>query len=96
MEKLTELNFNALHQVNPDCLHCAYMPFCGVDVIDDMSRYNRVDIPKFDTWFCNRQTMMFDLIFSKIIEQDRRWLDVFLKWIFRGHDGSRGYEVFGD
>ena len=95
-KKLAELNFNALHQVNPDCLHCAYMPFCGVDVIDDMSRYNRIDIPKPDTWFCNRQTMMFDLIFSKIIEQDRRWLDVFLKWIFRGRDGSRGYEVFGD
>ncbi len=95
-KKLAELNFNALHQVNPDCIHCAYMPYCGVDVIDDISRYNRVDIPKGDTWFCNRQTMLFDLIFSKVIERDRIWLDVFLKWIFRGHDEARGYEVFDD
>lgn len=95
-EKLAELNFNAHHQMNPDCIHCAYMPYCGVDVVDDMSRYNRIDLPKFDTWFCNRQTMLFDLIFSKVVERDRRWLDVFLKWIFQKNDNAGGYEVFGD
>jgi His-Xaa-Ser system radical SAM maturase HxsB len=94
--KLSELNSNSLHQVNPDCIHCAYMPYCGVDVIDDISRYNRIDGPKHNTWFCSRQTMLFDLIFSKVIERDRRWLDVFLKWIFRKNSDLRGYEVFGD
>lgn len=95
-KKLSDLNFNALHQVNPDCTHCAYMPYCGIDVIDDISRYNRIDKPKFDTWFCNRQTMLFDLIFSKVAEKDRRWLDVFLRWIFRKTGDLHGYEVFGD
>ena len=95
-DKLTEINFNALHQVNPDCLHCAYMPYCGIDTVDDISRYNRIDKPKFETWFCNQQMMLFDLIFSKVIEKDRQWLDVFLKWIFRKTGELNGYEVFGD
>lgn len=95
-EKVNELNFNAHHQVNPDCLHCAYMPYCGVDVVDDMSRYGRIDLPKSDTWFCDRQMMLFDLVFTKVMEKDRRWLDMFLKWIFRKPDVTGGYEVFGD
>ena len=95
-DKLSEINFNALHQVNPDCLHCAYMPYCGIDTVDDISRYNRIDKPKFETWFCNQQMMLFDLIFSKVIEKDRQWLDVFLKWIFRKTGELNGYEVFGD
>lgn len=94
-ETLAELNFNAVHQVNPDCLHCAYMPFCGVDIVDDMSRYRRIDVPKHETWFCNRQTMLFDMIFSKVGEQNRRWLDMFVKWTFGKRSDLRGYELFG-
>lgn len=95
-EKVRQLNLQAIHHVDPDCQHCAYMPFCGADPIDDISRYGRVDVPRHETWFCNRQTMLFDLVFEKVINQEKPWLDVFLKWMFRSAAPPPAYEVFHD
>ncbi|MCB0406956.1 MAG: His-Xaa-Ser system radical SAM maturase HxsB [Bdellovibrionales bacterium] len=95
-EKLRNLNWHSMNQVDSDCLHCAYMPFCGVDMIDDLSRYNRIDSPKLDTWFCMRHMMIFDLIFEKVASKDIEWLDVFLKWVYRKIDPPKTYELFYD
>jgi His-Xaa-Ser system radical SAM maturase HxsB len=94
--KLAALNRHAINQVHPDCLHCAYMPYCGIDIVDDISRCGRTDMPKHETWFCNRQMSLFDLIFEKVAAQDRRYLDVFLKWIYRRTDPPQTYELFHD
>jgi len=94
--KLAEINRHAINQVHPDCLHCAYMPFCGVDVVDDISRYGRMDMPKHETWFCRRQMSLFDLVFEKVAAKDRRYLDVFLKWVYRRADPPPTYELFHD
>jgi len=95
-DKLSTLNRHAINQVHPDCLHCAYMPFCGIDVVDDISRYGRTDMPKHETWFCRRQMSLFDLIFEKVAARDRRYLAVFLKWIYRRVDPPPTYELFHD
>jgi His-Xaa-Ser system radical SAM maturase HxsB len=95
-KKVEELNWQSMNQTEADCLHCAYMPFCGTDLIDDMSRYNRIDFPKLDTWFCRRNMMVFDLIFEKIANKDLKWLDVFLKWIYRETNPPKTYEIFYD
>jgi His-Xaa-Ser system radical SAM maturase HxsB len=95
-DKVKELNWHSMNQTEADCLHCAYMPFCGTDLIDDMSRYNRIDSPKLDTWFCRRNMMVFDLIFEKISNKDLKWLDVFLKWIYRETNPPKTYEIFYD
>jgi His-Xaa-Ser system radical SAM maturase HxsB len=94
--KLKDLNWHSMNQTESDCLHCTYMPFCGIDMIDDMSRYNRIDSPKLDTWFCRRNMMIFDLIFEKIANKDLKWLDVFLKWIYRKPNPPKTYEIFYD
>ena len=72
------------------------MPFCGIDIIDDMSRYNRVDSPKLDSWFCRRHMSTFDLIFNKIESRNVEWLDVFLKWIYHSKNPPKTYEIFYD
>jgi His-Xaa-Ser system radical SAM maturase HxsB len=95
-DKLRELNRNAINQVHPDCVHCAYLPFCGIDVIDDISRYGRADIPKHETWFCRRQINLFDFIFEKVATQDARYLSVFLKWLYRRNDPPPSFELFHD
>lgn len=64
------LNEASLNTFDPDCVHCPYQPFCGSDVIDDISRYGRVDIPKHETWFCRRHTSLFDKVFELIYRQD--------------------------
>ena len=94
--KVNELNWSSINQVEPDCLHCVYMPFCGIDIIDDMSRYNRVDSPKLDSWFCRRSMSTFDLIFKKIENRNVEWLDVFLKWIYHSNNPPKTYEIFYD
>lgn len=95
-EKLRQLNSHAINQVHPDCEHCAYMPYCGIDTVDDISRYGRIDLPKHETWFCQRHIALFDLIFDKVATQDRRYLTVFLKWLYRRADPPETFELFYD
>ncbi|MBX5157687.1 His-Xaa-Ser system radical SAM maturase HxsB [Rhizobium sp. NZLR8] len=66
------LNSEALNNYHPDCVHCPYQAFCGVDLVDDLSRYGRIDIPKHLTDFCQRHTHIFDKIFSMIYSDDQK------------------------
>lgn len=49
---------------DPDCIHCAYQPFCGIDPIDDISRYGRVDLPRHLTEHYRLHKGLFDLAFE--------------------------------
>lgn len=93
-QKLEELNFSAMNQVHEDCTHCAYMPFCGIDIVDDMSRYGRMDVIKANTWFCRRHMFLFDFIFERIANRDRAWLDIFLRWVQQSAKPSHAYDLF--
>lgn len=68
---------------DPVCESCTYKPFCGRDLIDDIARYGRTDLPRDETEFCRRHLHLFDLAFELIHSQDeavqyslRRWLDL--------------------
>ncbi len=63
---LEELNAEASNNFHPDCVHCPYQAFCGVDLVDDLSRYGRIDMPKHLTDFCRRHLQIFDKIFELI------------------------------
>ncbi|KQZ31669.1 His-Xaa-Ser system radical SAM maturase HxsB [Mesorhizobium sp. Root552] len=68
--KIEILNSAALNHFDPDCIHCPYQPFCGTDVVDDLSRYGRVGIPRPDTWFCGRHLALFDKVFEILYRRD--------------------------
>lgn len=70
LNKLAELNGHSFNNFDSDCVHCPYQAFCGSDLIDDISRYNRVDLPRNQTWFCGRQTGIFDLVFKLLYRSD--------------------------
>lgn len=57
------LNSHATNQFDPDCMKCAYQPYCGRDLVDDLARYGRIDLPRHETEFCRRHMHLFDLIF---------------------------------
>lgn len=68
---------------DPDCEACAYKPFCGRDIVDDISRYGTIDLPRRETSFCQRHLRLFDLAFEMIFSSDEkvryslaRWLDL--------------------
>ncbi len=68
--KVEALNSGAFNHFDLDCIHCAYQPFCGTDVVDDISRYGRIDIPRPDTWFCERHLSLFDKVFEVLYRKD--------------------------
>ena len=49
-EKLEVLNRHSSNQDNVDCMSCRHQSYCGVDNIDDISRYGTIDIPKGNTY----------------------------------------------
>ncbi len=53
VEKVALLNGSSLNNFDPDCIHCAYQPFCGFDLVDDLSRYGRIDLPRHETCFAS-------------------------------------------
>ncbi|MCF1741454.1 His-Xaa-Ser system radical SAM maturase HxsB [Paradevosia shaoguanensis] len=69
-ERLRTLNAWSFNDLDPDCQHCPYQAYCGTDAIDDVSRYGRIDLPRFETWFCNRHLALFDLIFRLLRSDD--------------------------
>jgi His-Xaa-Ser system radical SAM maturase HxsB len=68
--KVQLLNSAAINNFDPDCIHCAYQPFCGTDVIDDLSRFGRIDQPRTETWFCIRHIAIFDKVVEVISRKD--------------------------
>lgn len=69
-ERLDVLNENAINTFDPDCVHCPYQAFCGVDLLDEISREGRIDMPKTSTDFCRRHMFIFDRIFDLIYSDD--------------------------
>jgi len=75
------LNSHSTNQFDPACSRCAYQPYCGRDLVDDLSRYGRVDMARTSTEFCRKHQWLFDLIFELVYDKDaavqhslRRWL----------------------
>jgi His-Xaa-Ser system radical SAM maturase HxsB len=80
-EKRALLNRHSTNQFDPACQRCAYQPYCGRDLVDDIARYGRIDVPRPETEFCRRHLHLFDFIFELIYADDpairyslSRWL----------------------
>ncbi|WEK51071.1 MAG: His-Xaa-Ser system radical SAM maturase HxsB [Candidatus Kaistia colombiensis] len=69
-ERRAAMNASSMNNFDPDCIHCPYQTFCGTDLIDDVSRYGRVDVPRHDTWFCQRHMALFDKVFELVYRDD--------------------------
>ena len=69
-QKIADLNLNVSNYEDPDCLHCVYRPYCGLDVVDDLSRYGRIDIPRHATDHCRSHLELFDFAFELLYSKD--------------------------
>ncbi|MFT3988986.1 His-Xaa-Ser system radical SAM maturase HxsB [Aestuariivirga sp.] len=75
------LNAGSMNNFDPDCVHCVYQPYCGTDIVDDISRYGRVDIPRGSTWFCQRHTALFDKAFELLYRGDAATQQSLASWV---------------
>ena len=64
------LNKDAIEKINissqlsnyEDCNKCAYQPFCGIDIVDIISRHGTLDLKMLDTHHCKTHLGIFDFI----------------------------------
>jgi His-Xaa-Ser system radical SAM maturase HxsB len=76
-----KLNAHASNLGDPACQRCAYQPYCGRDVVDDIARYGRIDLPRHDTEFCRRHLSLFDLAFRLIYAEDEPTRYSLARWL---------------
>lgn len=75
------LNTGVTNQFDPDCMRCAFQPFCGRDVVDDLARYGRMDLPRRETDFCRRHLHLFDFAFELIYSDDEAVRHSLARWL---------------
>ena len=63
-EKISTLNHAQDNKRDATCNACTFQPFCGVDIVDKISRYQRADYPTIDTYFCKFHMAVFKKIFN--------------------------------
>ena len=86
-EARATLNKHSSNLADPACSRCAYQPFCGRDVVDDISRYGRIDMPRHETEFCRRHLNLFDLAFELIYSDDPAVRHSVSQWLGLPGDG---------
>ncbi len=79
--KLEQLNESAINSFHEECIHCPYQSCCGIDLVDDLSRYGRTDIIKSESWFCKRHLAIFDRIASDLSSDSPKARIAYAKWL---------------
>lgn len=69
-DRVAEFNRNASNHDDPDCMHCVYKAYCGLDLVDDLSRYGRIDLPRHQTEHCQSHIDLFDFAFELLYSDD--------------------------
>ena len=68
--KRSSLNEEVSNFDDPECMHCVYKAYCGLDIVDDLSRYGRVDMPRHETDHCKSHLALFDFAFELLYSED--------------------------
>lgn len=63
----------------PGCSTCAYRTYCGVDVFRNYLETGDISNVRMDSFFCRKQTQIFDYLFEKIEDPD--FFEVVSRWI---------------
>ena len=79
--KRKKLNEEVSNFDDPDCMHCVYKAYCGLDIVDDLSRYGRVDLPRHKTDHCKIHLDLFDLVFELLYSEDENVRNSLAFWL---------------
>lgn len=81
VDKVEHLNNSVINFDDPDCCDCAFQPYCGLDIVDDISRYSRVDLPRGETYHCRWHKVLFHKAFGMIYSDDHRVQKTVAGWL---------------
>ena len=65
----------------PGCSTCVYRTYCGVDVFRNYLETGDIANVRSDSFFCRKQTLLFDYLFEKI--SDAEFLRIAGDWIWK-------------
>jgi len=65
-EAIDKLNGLSKLENYEQCQVCAYKPFCGIDIVDLISKHGTLDLNMHETDHCKIHMKIFDYIFEKI------------------------------
>ena len=77
LRKIAALNEMQDNQKYKCCRDCSFQPYCGIDIIDEISRYGKVQENKLNTHFCKMRMSTFKYIFEGILKRDKKTLTNF-------------------
>ena len=80
-EKWELLNRHSTNQFDPACSRCAFQPYCGRDLVDDLSRFGTINVERTETAFCRRHLALFDFVFELIYEDDPAIRHSLARWL---------------
>ena len=63
---MSKLNSLATLDIFSACNDCAYKPFCGIDIVDLISKEGSLDVNMLETDHCKTHMNIFDFIFSEM------------------------------
>lgn len=75
------LNRHSSNAGDADCEACAFQPYCGRDLVDELARYGRIDMPRSETEFCRKHMAIFDLAFELLTSSDPATLYSVRNWL---------------
>lgn len=74
LDKVSSINFVQDNMNDRTCNECSLQPFCGVYAIDKISRYQTVNHPTHETYFCQFHMAVFKKIFNLFAKKDVKFL----------------------
>ena len=78
---LNEIVQNSCLEIIPACSHCVYRPYCGADPVRNYLESKDLINNNPNNDFCLKNKGIFDLLFKKILKNDRDEMNVFWSWI---------------
>lgn len=78
---VAQLNAHCDNRTDPACSKCVYQAVCGRDLIDDISRYGRIDLPRQETRHCRRHLSIFDFVMRKLATASRAELGILARMV---------------
>jgi His-Xaa-Ser system radical SAM maturase HxsB len=88
-EIIREIVENSCLETMPGCSDCIYSPYCGSDPIRNYLEYGSVIGHNPGSNFCKKNMLIFDYIFSKIKNNDEKFLNAVWTWITPDQKGVK-------
>lgn len=72
-KKVDLLNSRSSNVNDLACKKCSFQPFCGVDNIDNISRYGTIDVETLNSHYCITHMGIFKYIFNKLSSRNENF-----------------------